>query len=71
MIAPGPFKGESRSVYLQVPDDVQGISTPMLFICAENDAQFPEKNRTAVQQALEDKSPGVTGQDRQVHPQAF
>lgn len=43
---------------LQLPDDVQDISTPMLFICAEQDAQFPEKVRTGVQQVLEEKSPG-------------
>jgi hypothetical protein len=40
---------------LQLPDDVKGISIPMLFICAESDAQFPEKTRTAVQQMLDDK----------------
>lgn len=44
---------------LQLPDDVESICTPIMFVCAESDAQFPEKTRTAVQQVLEEKSPGV------------
>jgi dienelactone hydrolase len=49
----------AAAVLLQLPDEVESICTPIMFVCAESDAQFPEKTRTAVQQILEDKSPGV------------
>lgn len=45
---------------LQVPEDIQPVEVPVLFICAESDAQFPEKMRTAALQVLEDKAPGET-----------
>jgi hypothetical protein len=42
----------------QIPEDIQAVQVPLQFICAENDAQFPERTRTSAQQLLEQKSPG-------------
>jgi dienelactone hydrolase len=45
-------------VLLRMPEAAQDICTPILFVCADYDHYFPEVTRTAVQQVLEDKSPG-------------
>lgn len=45
-------------VLLRLPDAVQDICIPAMFICADHDGHFPERTRTQAQQVLDDKSPG-------------
>ena len=40
---------------LNIPDDVQNLKKPSMFLCAETDHQLPEDKRTTVQQILEQK----------------
>lgn len=42
----------------QVPDDIQAMKVPALFLCAETDAQFPEQKRTAAMQVSQQTAPG-------------
>ncbi|KAF6260845.1 Alpha/Beta hydrolase protein [Scenedesmus sp. NREL 46B-D3] len=44
---------------IKIPEDIQAVQVPLQFICAASDAQFPEKTRTAAQQLLQEKSPGL------------
>lgn len=46
-------------VLLRLPDAVQDICIPAMFICADHDGHFPEHTRTHAQQVLDDKSPGL------------
>jgi hypothetical protein len=45
-------------VPMQIPDELKSASVPLLFICPETDAWFPEKTKAAAQKMLEEKKPG-------------
>ena len=43
---------------VQVPEDLEAMKVPALFLCAERDSQFPEQKRTAAMQASQRTAPG-------------
>eukprot|EP00878_Enallax_costatus_P001193 GHUV01001335.1.p1 GENE.GHUV01001335.1~~GHUV01001335.1.p1 ORF type:complete len:290 (+),score=53.73 GHUV01001335.1:1193-2062(+) len=43
---------------LKVPEDIEAMKVPALFLCAERDSHFPEQKRTGAMQASQRTAPG-------------